>query len=261
MLCTMVSIVMSVFGCAQADDSVLRMALGEKLREVSGLAWYENSVLAIADERARIYRVDFEQGRISKLRHFGEKSEKGDFEGLAVIGDQVYAITSDGLLYAGGVAEADNTFTRVDTGLGELCEIEGLAHRHDLLFVLCKEAHKKHLGQQLLIYAWNPVTQNRVPAADLVVPWSELVFEGKKYLPSALEYVQPAQADPHWLILAARNKGWLVLSEQGAVLRQGVLPNRQQHPQAEGVLVTQDYTFVADEGKQTGTLTRYQGSF
>ena len=87
------------------------------------------------------------------------------------------------------------------------------------------------------------------------------MFEGKKYLPSALEYVQPAQADPHWLILAARNQGWLVLSEQGAVLRQGVLPNRQQHPQAEGVLVTQDYTFVADEGKQTGTLTRYHGSF
>ena len=150
------------------------------------------------------------------------------------------------------MARLDEVF---DTGFGELCEIEGLELVGSRAYILCKTARDETVEEHLTVLVWD-VEQNRVePDAGMSISWMDLDIS-KRLHPSALTFV-----DGQWLVLAARQQRWLLLDSKGQYLRGGKLPNRESHPQAEGVAVLGEFTYLADEGKKTGTLTRYRGRF
>ena len=240
---------------ACGESSVERVTLPKDLREISGLAVVGNALLAVADEKSRIYRISFADGLVEYVGALGDPALKGDFEGIAVAGENILLITSDGQLYQRGLDAEDQAYDVFDTGFGELCEIEGLEYRQGVAYVLCKTARHDSVAERLTVLAWDLQRKQPRPELGFSVPWSELPI-GKKLHPSALTWVEG-----EWLVLAARQQRWLVLDAQGEYLRGGKLPNRNTHPQAEGVAVLGQQTFIADEGNKRGTLTRYQGLF
>ena len=220
---------------------------------MSGLTRFGDDLLAVADEKSWIYRVSLTEGVSERLGSIGKPAIKGDFEGIGLSGDTVYVVTSDGWLYHWALSADADDFGLVDTGLGKRCEIEGLEIRQGLAYIACKSAYEKALEEQVTVFLWD-IAGERLDRA-IEVRWSDLGLKGKLH-PSAITFV-----DDGLLLLAARQKRWVVITEAGAYVRGGKLPNRDLHPQAEGVAVFEGMTYIADEGKKHGTVTRYAGSF
>lgn len=84
----------------QASDSGVRQwRLPDALREISGLALTpDGHLLAVADERAVIYELNYVDGKLVRAFAFGEPPLRGDFEGIAWLNERVYLVTSEGML-------------------------------------------------------------------------------------------------------------------------------------------------------------------
>ncbi len=101
-------------------DTVYKLA--EDLDEISGLQWWgEDNLLAIADEVGVVYVLNAASGRI---RFNNEFEEKGDFEGICLKGEDVFALRSDGDIFRipGFSKERAGKTTRIKTGLDYDCE-------------------------------------------------------------------------------------------------------------------------------------------
>lgn len=71
--------------------------LTAELREVSGLTEVDaNTVACLQDEAATLYLVNLSDGKIRERHPFGPP---GDMEGLTRVGDELFALRSDGLIY------------------------------------------------------------------------------------------------------------------------------------------------------------------
>ncbi len=67
------------------------------LNEVSGIAWIGNDLIAcVQDEDGTIFIYDLEKNKITKEVSF---AQGGDYEGIAIAGEDAYVMRSDGLLY------------------------------------------------------------------------------------------------------------------------------------------------------------------
>ncbi|MBC7788949.1 MAG: hypothetical protein H7Z74_03295, partial [Anaerolineae bacterium] len=87
-------------------DPQRRVLLPGKLAEISGLAISQDGrMFAHDDERAVIFELNA-SGEIVKSFELGDRTVRGDFEGLAMAGGRFYMITSDGIIYEAD--EGDN---------------------------------------------------------------------------------------------------------------------------------------------------------
>ena len=108
---------------------------------------------------------------------FGDPTVHGDFEGIAAVGDRIFLVTSDGVLYAGrpGADGEHVEFVTYATGLGQICEIEGLAYdpSDPSLLLLCKEARSRAAAapsRHLPLVARPPGALSQTGGADPRVP-------------------------------------------------------------------------------------------
>lgn len=62
----------------------------------------QDPLLAVADEQAQVYRIGMTGDITRKFLSFEEPIAKGDFEGMAVLNEAVYLITSQGVAMASG---------------------------------------------------------------------------------------------------------------------------------------------------------------
>ena len=98
------------------------------LQEISGLAFHRGVLLAHDDELGRIYTINPLTGAVTIFATLRGPIHD-DFEGIAVLGDTVWLMTSSGKLY-GVKATASRdpvAYALYHTGLGKRCELEGLA--------------------------------------------------------------------------------------------------------------------------------------
>lgn len=74
-----------------------RWSLPDALREVSGIAWLgDDRVAAVQDEEGIIFIYDLNAEKIEREIAF---ADAGDYEGIAVRGDDVYVLRSDGTIF------------------------------------------------------------------------------------------------------------------------------------------------------------------
>ncbi|MEM7504621.1 MAG: hypothetical protein AAF417_21465, partial [Pseudomonadota bacterium] len=79
------------------DPPSAEWRLPKRLKEISALAMSDSHRLfAVDDEIAIIYEIDYDNGKLLQAFAFGEPALRGDFEGLALVGDRFYLLTSDG---------------------------------------------------------------------------------------------------------------------------------------------------------------------
>jgi len=238
-----------------------QVTLPHALREISGLAVTDDGrVLAHDDERGVIYELDYRRGAIVKAFSLGAPPIHGDFEGIAVAGPRIFLMTSTGLLYETreGRDGASVPYVRYDTGLGALCELEGLAYEpaDRTLVIPCKRPHTRALVGMVTLFRWS--VEQRRPAASRVSIGLAAIVSGtgtRGFAPSAVE------RDPrsgHYVVVAGPERAVAEVTRDGALVAARLLP-RGLHRQPEGITFVGDsVVLISDEGgDRRGTLTWY----
>jgi uncharacterized protein YjiK len=235
----------------QSDkNDIVQWRLPDKLGEVSGLALTRDERLfAVADEAAIVYEIDYVNGGLIKAFAIGNPTVRGDFEGIAVLDGMVWLMTSKGRLYSfreGGDGERV-AYERVNTGLGDECEFEGLAaeSRTGKLLLVCKDSKKKKKG--LRIFEWLAADDNDQKATEIDLDEDAMAdsIDKKQVHPSGIA-INPVTGN--LVVIAARQHAVFELSRAGQLLDVILNLDANRHGQPEGVAVTQDgRLLIADE--------------
>ena len=245
-----------------SPDAGAREKLPRVLEEISGLATTpDGRLFAHNDERAVVYQIDPGSGEVIKAFSVGALGIPGDFEGIAVAGDQFFLLTSAGQVLEfregeGGSAVAYRTHS---LGLGSRCETEGLAFDEvtGALLVPCKTPREKNLRDHLVVFSVPVNTMRPDLMPRIFLPLEDLDERGlgDEFHPSAID-VHPQTGS--LILVSAREEALVELSPYGEILATKEL-KRKDHPQPEGLAVFPDGSLVlADEGQgKRGTITRY----
>ena len=239
-----------------------RWELPKELDEISGLAMdAKGRLFAHGDERAIVYQLDPATHQVVKRFAFGRPAVHGDFEAIAFAGDRLVLTTSDGLLYLGHEGRDGEAvpYTVQATGVGRLCEVEGLAYEPGdrLLLLACKVPRTRSLRDRVAILGWSIERRQLAPAPKLFAPLSRVTRQlgGSTFHPSDL-YRDAVTG--HYLLVAARERAIAELTPAGEVVQVSRL-RHALHRQPEGLAFTADGALlVADEANgRRATLTVY----
>lgn len=250
--------------------------LPKDLDEISGLAFSgDGRLFAHGDQDATIWQLDARDGKVLKTftvasagnddPEMGKKPAKsgplaGDFEDLQIVGDRFFLISSNGVLieFKEGADGASVPYTAHPTGLGKVCEIEGLAAAaadHSLL-VLCKIPHEDRYRRQIVIFAWSLDRQAADTAPRIRVDYDRLTGTGQRsFHGSAMAFAPDGGS---LVLIAGPQKSFAELGLDGSVLSSGGL-DEKAHRQPEGIAFAPDGTLlVSDEGAgKRATLSGY----
>lgn len=238
----------SVAGSLFAAAPLRQTRLPDQLHEISGLAVSpDGRLFAHDDERAVIYEIDT-QGRIIKSFAIGSPAETGDFEGLAITpAGEFWMTTSRGELrrFREGADGATVEAATFDTGLRDVCEIEGLAYlaSEESLILACKRNEARGMRDTISLYAWRD-------GAGMATPWRRLP-EAELTQAASIEHFRPSSLDidtrtGRIILLSARDGALAELDADRVLSVRALGP---QHVQAEGAAVLADGALaIADEG-------------
>jgi len=224
-----------------------RFELPARLDEISGLAITpDGRLFGHHDEWATVYEIDRRTGATVKGFSLGDPAEPGDFEGMAIVGERFFLITSSGLLYefreVGDREEAP--FRVTDTLLGARCEVEGLDYDpvDDALFVTCKVSVPE---RGVLVVHRLPMARDRDRLAPIEIPRSQLRERG---LSAAFEPSAIAVDSAGTLVLVSASAEALIEVDREGRVRGALRLSGERHPQAEGLAFGPDGTlYIADE--------------
>jgi len=235
-----------------------RFDLPGRLDEVSGLAMTpDGRLFAHGDERATVYEIDPSTGEVGKRFHLDDPAVRDDFEGMAIVGERFFLISSLGLLYEfREVGDRERAPYRVtDTRVGAKCEVEGLDHDpvDDVLLVACKRATPE---QGAIVIYRLPLDAARGTLPPIVIDREQLrAFDLKTDFAASGVAVDPTETI---VLVSGRDEAIIEVDRSGRVLAAQRL-SRKRHPQSEGIEYGPDGTlYVADErGSKRARLTAY----
>jgi len=224
-----------------------RFDLPGRLDEISGLAFTpDGRLFGHDDERGRVHEIDTADGSVGKRFSLGENAVRDDFEGIAIVGERFFLVSSRGRIYEFREAgDRESTeFIVSDTHLGAVCEIEGLDYDpiDDVLLLACKRA-KPDDGN--IVVHRIPMDPSRGELAPLRIDRSRLRAHDldEDFDPSAIA-VGPTGT---MILLAGRQAALIEVDRSGRIVF-GVRLSKARHPQAEGLAFGPDGTlFIADE--------------
>lgn len=227
--------------------------LPDKLNEISGLALTgDGRLLAVTDESAIVYELDYSAGRLVKAFALGDPTVRGDFEGIAWSEGGVWLVTSDGVIYEATEGEDGErvAYDEYRTGLGQLCEIEGLTYRKSdgMLLLLCKTIRRRSGLESLAIFAWSTSSRHPVPGQTIALPDRDVAaaLRMTRLNPSGITVEEQSG---NLLIVAARQRAVIELDARGSLLSARLLPLAARHRQAEGIaILPSGGILIADEG-------------
>ena len=220
-----------------------------ELREISGLALTaRGTVLTHDDNIGRVYEIDPRTGIL--LKGFSlAGGVRGDFEAITVAGADIYLLKSSGKIYKfqEGADASWVPYSVYDTGLGKECEFESMAYEADSsrLLLVCKRFLQKQAPKELLIYHVPLPLGNRSAITAMQVAIKDVVGSNKwkNFHPSDIN-IDPITKN--YVIVASREKGLIVVTPDGEVVRSEPIPGN--HRQPEGVAITSDsLLLVSDE--------------
>jgi uncharacterized protein YjiK len=231
-----------------------------QLREISGLALTSRgTVLTHDDNSGRVSEIDPKTGILVKAFSL-IGNQKEDFEAITIAGNDIYLMASDGKLFRfrEGADGQQVQFMMFNTGLGKKCEFESLAYESDStrLVMVCKRILDKQAPKELVIYRM-PLPLNRATFSVIHVPLKQVVGSNKwkNFRPSDIT-IDPFTKN--YVIIASHEKGLLVLTPDGDVVRSEPLPG--DHRQPEGVAITKDsILLISDEANvKPAAITLYK---
>jgi uncharacterized protein YjiK len=231
-----------------------------RLDEISGLAiTSDGRLFGHDDERATVHEIDRVTGEIGK-RVFvgGDPSIEGDFEGLAIVGERFFLVTSGGILYEfREVGDRETSQPRVtDTGLERACEVEGLDYdpTDDVLLFACKTSTPE---RGTIVIQRLPMDPGRQRPSPIEIPRAQLPARGLEAdFGASSVAVSPAGT----IFLASAAPEALIEVDRSGRMLGAVELSHDRHPQSEGLAFSPDSTlYIADERNgQSARVTAYR---
>lgn len=233
------------------------MPLPESLKEISGLSLdaSQQYLVAIQDEDGLIFYLDRQSGAV--IRQF-EFWKEGDYEGVEVVGDQVFVVKSTGTIYqVSQPGAANQQVEKINQFLSADNDVEGLAYdpQSGRLLLACKEQPGESFASEEVkaIYSYNIQQQLLEPLPMILLRRSAVIqylsfckpgpnhakiceiFDAGKddfeFSPSAIA-IHPLTG--HVYVTSSQGKLLIVMSRQGDILHIDKLP-KKVHRQPEGL--------------------------
>jgi uncharacterized protein YjiK len=243
----------------EKQAAVAEWIMPPQLREISGLTLTSRgTVLTHDDNVARVYEIDPKTGIL--LKGFSlEGGVRGDFEAITIAGNDIFLLESKGKLYKfrEGADATQVPYSLYDTKLGKECEFESLAYEADStrLVMVCKKIRGKSAPHEVLIYRF-PMPLDRATMTTIGVPIEDVAGSNKwKDFHASDITIDPITRN--YVMIASREKGFVVMTPDGDVVRSGPLPG--DHRQPEGVAITTDrLLLISDESNvRPAAITLY----
>lgn len=233
--------------------------LPRALREISGLAIVDNDrILIHEDETAVVFEFRISTQQVKPLFQLDQPVLKLDLEGIAILGRDIYLVTSTGQIYKvanglerTGVIEDYQVF---DPGLESVCEVEALDKdlNETALVLVCKRMLEAG-ADYVSLYRYTPGAARAEKLFDLA--FADLKPIGTRRIhPSGISI----QFDSY-IILAGKERLIVQVSKEGEIVSSAKL-KKKYHRQSEGIGFLPDHTLViSDEGRyRGGRVTTYK---
>lgn len=246
------------------DKPAIALSLGEEaLREISGLSPsnYPGQFIAIADERGELFFLD-SSGTVTKRVLF---RDKGDFEGVEMVGNTIWAVKSDGKIFGISNWQGDTpSVEEYKTELSKSDDIEGLGYdpKRNALLLAAKGDPDSTYSRN--VYAFSLATkQLDVRPVYSIEPSqvNEMVSYGESekhdsFSPSGIA-VHPLSGDVY-LISSALKRLVVLDGKTGKIVFAGRI-DKKRIPQPEGIAFdTKGNLYISSEGKGAeGLLFRF----
>lgn len=254
--------------------------LPEELEEISGLSLdaSQQYLVAIQDEDGLIFYLDRQSGVV--IRQF-EFWKDGDYEGVEVVGDQVFVVKNTGTIYQVSNPGAENQeVEKINQFLTSDNDVEGLAYDpvSGHLLLACKEQPGESFASEEIkaIYSYNIQEKLLEPLPLILLRRSAVlqylsfcqpgpnhekiceIFAAEKesfeFSPSAIA-IHPLTN--HVYITSSQGKLLIVMNRQGEILHIDKLP-KKIHRQPEGLCFdAAGNLYISNEQKKDDPPTIY----
>lgn len=236
--------------------------LPKKLREASGLAVTDSGrLLTHNDELGVVYELEASSGRVMGSFSLGHFTPEEDFEGIAVKGDTVFLVTSNGNIFRFPRAPYGSrvAFTVLKTPLGSANNVEGLEYdpETDCLLLACKgkagitPEERRRWKDFRAVYAFS-LSEGRLLRQPRFLISVEAA--GGRCNPSGIARHPRAGT---FFVLAADGSCLLELAPDGEILGRSKIRSKE-NPNPEGIAFLQDGTLVlVNDADTEKSLTVY----
>lgn len=263
-------------------EPVKRIEMPHELREISALSFYKDDLLAVVqDEKGKIFIINTTTGEVEQENKF---AQKGDYEGIEIVGDLAYVLRSDGDVYkVEDFLSEDTKVTKYENALRTKNDAEGLGYdpKKNWLLISCKAS--PHLGDERgyrghrAVYAFDLANQSLIRKPYLLINIAHLeagLKEGNlthiskniiKAIGSDVTFQPSAIATHpitgHIYVLASVGKLLVVVDQKGEIIHLEKLKKKRfNHP--EGICFMPDGTlFISNEGdNKDGSILQFEMS-
>jgi uncharacterized protein YjiK len=228
------------------------------LVEISGIAPYRQLLACIQDEDGILFLFNPTTGQVEKQIPFGAK---GDYEGIAVIGETAWVLRSDGHLFEVRNFASGNPVTQeYPTPLTQKQDTEGLAYdaagQRLLISVKGKDPESTETKS---VFAFNLATHRMDAKPVYQLSIAEPTTSGKKGKKKTNK-LQPSEIALHpktgeLYVLDGPKSILYIMDQTGTEIRSYPLDTKD-FPQPEGLAFTPDGRFYisTEGGKRSGAI-------
>ena len=237
----------------------------EALKEISGLSPTDSAgiYLAIADERGEVFFIDGNGGGAVFQRVLFR--DKGDFEGVEMVGKTIWAAKSDGDIFEiTDWAKGSPKVEMYKTPLKKTDDVEGLAYDpwRKALLLACKANPDSLYVRNIYVFDLNSKTLDKEPVYRInpgeinqLVPYNE-TEKHDYFSPSGLA-VHPLSGDVY--VISTALKRLVVLDYKSGKIKFARRLDKKILPQPEGISFDpMGNLLLSSEGKQgEGMLLKF----
>ncbi|MHB1178683.1 MAG: SdiA-regulated domain-containing protein [Daejeonella sp.] len=237
--------------------------LPDDLLEVSGITWMDTDLFAcVQDEMGKVFIFNT---RLNKIEREIPFADKGDYEGIAVAGDAIYVLQSNGSIFEINGYKRDNPVVAVySTHLKKKQDAESLVYdkKNNRLLVAVK-AIDLNSNDYKGIYAFDLKSKQMAAAPVYKIDLKNEIFQemnkGKienSISPSDLA-IHPLTGDLY--ILEGTKPKLLIMNSKGAIVSLYDLKG-SDFPQPEGITFNPEgKMYISNEGgKQPGNILQVE---
>lgn len=224
--------------------------LPEELHEVSGIAWLDADHFAcVQDELGTVFLFNIRQNKIDKEIPFGSK---GDYEGIAVVGNTIYVLRADGVVFGIENYSSNNRSVKMyTTALSKKQDSESLTYdkKNNRLLIAVKGADPNSQDYKG-VYAFNLKTKKMSETPVYKIDLNHSIFEDVKKKRNAISpsdiAIHPTTGEIY--VLEGTKPKLLIMSAQGEIRSLYKLKG-PDFPQPEGLTFGPDgKMYISNEG-------------